>query len=200
MEPFDTGAPQRPERPEVVDRMIPMAIMTAIMWVQEIVDSTIGWQLDRFGIRPRRIDGLDGIVLSPFLHGDFRHLISNTVPFVLLGGAIALGGIRRFVGVTLIVGLVSGVGTWLTGPTNSLHIGASGLVFGFLTYLITRGFFAKNLLYIVGGIITFLVYGSVLWGVLPSPGVSWQGHLFGALGGVASAWLFHADHDDQDEF
>lgn len=176
--------------------MIPMAVMTAIMWIQEIVDSTIGWQLDRFGIRPRRIDGLDGIVLSPFLHGDFRHLISNTVPFVLLGAAIALGGVRRFLGVTVVVGLIAGVGTWLTGPTNSLHIGASGLVFGFLTYLIVRGFFAKNLVYIAGGIITFLIYGSVLWGVLPSPGISWQGHLFGAVGGVAAAWMFHAERDE----
>lgn len=199
MESFDPGGTvARPARPEIVTRMIPMAVMTAIMWVQEIVDTAIGWQLDRFGIRPRRIDGLDGIVLAPFLHGDFRHLISNTIPFVLLGGAIALGGVRRFVGVTLVIGLIAGAGTWLTGPSNSLHIGASGLVFGFVTYLITRGFFGKNLLYIAGGIVTFFVYGSVLWGVLPTPGVSWQGHLFGAVGGVAAAWLFHADREDLD--
>lgn len=196
MEPFDPSSPARPtSRPDVVTRLIPMGIMTGVMWAQEIVDTAIGWQLDRFGIRPRQIDGLDGIVLSPFLHVSFRHLISNTVPFVLLGGAIALGGIRRFLGVTLVVGLIAGLGTWLTGPSNSIHIGASGVVFGFLTYLMARGFFARSVLYLLGGIVTFLVYGSVLWGVLPSPGISWQGHLFGALGGVAAAWLFHAERD-----
>lgn len=196
MQPFDAPTPARRDRPDVVDRMIPLGVMTAVMWVQEIVDAAIGWRLDRFGIRPRQIDGLDGIVLSPFLHGGFQHLISNTVPFLLLGAAIALGGVRRFLGVVLIVGVIAGVGTWLTGPTNSIHIGASGLVFGFLTYLMARGVFARSLLYLLGGVVVFLIYGSVLWGVLPSPGISWQGHLFGALGGVAAAWLFHADRDN----
>lgn len=196
MQPFDAPTPARRDRPDVVDRMIPLGVMTAVMWVQEIVDAGIGWRLDRFGIRPRQIDGLDGIVLSPFLHGGFQHLISNTVPFLLLGAAIALGGVRRFLGVVLIVGVIAGVGTWLTGPTNSIHIGASGLVFGFLTYLMARGVFARSLLYLLGGVVVFLIYGSVLWGVLPSPGISWQGHLFGALGGVAAAWLFHADRDN----
>src|SRR5690606_31027314 len=131
------------------DRLIPMLAMTAVMWVSEIVDLVSGWNLDRFGIKPRALDGLDGIVFSPFLHGSFRHLISNTFPFVLLGGAIALSGMKRFVGVTLIVGVVAGVGTWLSGRSNSIHIGASGLVFGFVTYLVTRGFFARNIIYIV---------------------------------------------------
>lgn len=168
--------------------------MLAVMWVLEIAD-TVAFDLDQHGIRPRRLDGVDGIAWAPFLHGGFAHLIANTVPFALLGGAIALGALKRFVLVTLIVAVVGGVGTWLTGPANSVHIGASGLVFGYLTYLLTRGLFARNVLYILGGIVVFMVYGGVLWGVLPSPGISWQGHLFGAIGGVVAAYVLHADRD-----
>jgi len=173
--------------------------MLAVMWVTEIVDVPLDGRLDRFGIRPRRVDGLDGVVLAPFLHGGFGHLIANTFPFLFLGGIIAGGTMARFVRVTLIVGLIGGFGTWLTGPSRSIHIGASGLLFGYLTYLISRGFFARKLTYIAGGILVFLLYGGILWGLLPSPGVSWQGHLFGAAGGVAAAWFLHGQPDERDE-
>lgn len=169
--------------------------MLAVMWVLETIDAVIGHRLDQHGIGPRRLDGLDGIVWAPFLHGGFPHLIANTVPFALLGGLIALGAIRRFAIVTLVVAAISGAGTWLTGPANTIHIGASGLVFGYLTYLLARGFFARSIVYLLGGVVVFMVYGGVLWGVLPSPGISWQGHLFGAIGGIAAAYLLHADRD-----
>ncbi|MEJ7584712.1 MAG: rhomboid family intramembrane serine protease [Acidimicrobiales bacterium] len=148
-------------------------------------------RLDRFGIRPRRFDGLDGIVFSPFLHDGLGHLIANSVPFLLLGAVIALGSARRFLLVTAIIAVVAGVGTWLTGPDNSVHIGASGLVFGYVTYLVSRGVFARNLAYLAGGVVVLMVYGGVLWGLLPRPGISWQGHLFGALGGVLAARAVH---------
>ncbi len=173
---------------------LPVLIMTAIMWTEEVVDVPLDGRLDRFGIRPRQLDGLDGVVFSPFLHAGFGHLIANTVPFLLLGGAIALGNTKRFVHVTLIVGLIAGLGTWLIGPSNSVHIGASGLVFGYLTYLVSRGVFARKLTYLLGGVAVLAVYGGVLWGLLPSPGISWQGHLFGALGGVAAASFLHGQH------
>ena len=170
-----------------------MGVMLAVMWVLEIVDTVAGGRLDQHGIRPRRVDGLDGIAWAPFLHGGFGHLIANSLPFAVLGGAIALGAVKRFVLVTLIVAVIGGAGTWLTGQDHSVHIGASGLVFGYLTYLLTRGFFARNVLYILGGIVVFMVYGGVLWGLLPSPGISWQGHLFGAIGGVVAAGILSAD-------
>ena len=112
---------------------------------------------------------------------------------------ICLSGAKRFVQVTVIVGLVSGVGVWLTGASNSLVIGASGLVFGYLTYLVTRGVFARNLLYLAVGAAVLAVYGGVIWGVLPKPGVSWQGHLFGAIGGVVAAAVLHGTDEDQAE-
>jgi membrane associated rhomboid family serine protease len=186
----------RPRAAELLTPILPVLAMLAVMWVTEIVDVPLDGRLDRFGIRPRRVDGLDGVVLAPFLHGGFGHLIANTFPFLFLGGVIAGGSMARFVRVTLIVGLIGGLGTWLTGPSRSIHIGASGLLFGYLTYLISRGFFARKLTYIAGGIVVFLVYGGILWGLLPSPGVSWQGHLFGAAGGVAAAWFLHGQRDE----
>jgi membrane associated rhomboid family serine protease len=161
-----------------------------------VVDVPLDGRLDRFGIRPRQLDGLDGVVLAPFLHLGFGHLIANTVPFLVLGGVICLSGAKRFVQVTVIVGLISGVGVWLTGASHSLVIGASGLVFGYLTYLVVRGIFARNVLYLVGGVLVLAVYGGVLWGLLPSPGISWQGHLFGAIGGIVAAAVLHGSTDD----
>ena len=190
---------ERPRAAELFNPILPVVALLAVMWAEEVVDTAMDGRLDRFGIRPRQLDGLDGIVLSPFLHGGFGHLIANTFPFLLMGGAICFGSVRRFVTVTLIVGAIGGVGTWLTGPAHSVHIGASGLVFGYLTYLMSRGVFARKITYLLGGVVTFLVYGGVLWGLLPRPGISWQGHLFGAIGGVAAAWILHAQGREDDD-
>ena len=178
---------------------LPVAAMVVVMWVTEILDVPLDGELDGYGIRPRRVDGLDGVLFAPFLHVGFRHLIANTVPFLVLGGAIALGSAKRFAQVTILVGVISGLGTWLTGATNSIHLGASGLVFGYLTYLMTRGLFERRLAYILGGLVVLVLYGGVLWGVLPTPGISWQGHLFGAIGGVSAASSIHGTPEPKKE-
>jgi membrane associated rhomboid family serine protease len=122
------------------------------------------------------------------LHAGFGHLVANTVPFVVMGFAIALKGAFRVLGVTAIVVLVSGLGTWLFGPASSLHIGASGVVFGYATYLLTHGFFERDLLGIAIGLLVGAIWGTaLLGGLLPQPGISWQGHLFGAIGGILAA-------------
>jgi membrane associated rhomboid family serine protease len=165
--------------------------MVAVMWVVEIVDAVAG-DLDSAGIRPRDADGLVGIVLAPFLHGGFGHLIGNTIPFLVLGAGIALGGLARVLAVTAVVALVGGLGTWLTGPENSVHIGASGLVFGFATYLVVRGVYTRRALHFAGALAVLAVYGTtLLFGLVPTPGVSWQGHFFGGVGGVVAARLLH---------
>lgn len=191
-------AVERPEASELFVPLLPVLAMLALMWGAEVVDTALGGDLDRFGIRPRQLDGLEGIVLAPLLHSGFGHLIANSLPFLLMGVAICLSGARRFVHVTFIVGLIAGVGTWLAGSTGSLHIGASGLVFGYLTYLVSRGMFDHRIGYLVGGLITLFVYGGVLWGLVPRPGVSWQGHLFGALGGVVAAGALHAPRPEEE--
>jgi membrane associated rhomboid family serine protease len=162
--------------------------MAALLWVAEIVDMFVGHRLDRYGIAPRDTDGLVGIFAAPLLHAGFGHLIANTVPFVVMGFAIALKGAFRVLAVTAIVMFVSGLGTWLFAPATSVHIGASGVVFGYATYLLAHGFFDRDLLGIAIGLVVGAIWGSALLGsLLPQPGISWQGHLFGAIGGVLAA-------------
>lgn len=164
-----------------------VAVAVALMWIVEGIDLFVG-DLDSAGIRPRELDGLPGIALAPFLHGGFAHLIANTVPFAVLGGVIALGGLVRVAAVSAIVAVVGGLGTWLTAPAGTVHIGASGLVFGFATYLIARGIFSRRLLHFGVGLLILGTYGTtLLFGLVPVPGVSWQGHLFGAVGGIVAA-------------
>lgn len=165
-----------------------VAAMALLMWVGEVVDSLADHRLDGYGIEPRDPDGLTGVVAAPFLHAGFGHLVANTVPFVLMGFAIALGGAKRVLAVTVVVALVSGLGTWLVAPAGTLHVGASGVVFGYATYLLSRGFFDRDVLELGVGLLVGAVWGTALiGGLLPQEGISWQGHLFGALGGVAAA-------------
>jgi membrane associated rhomboid family serine protease len=161
--------------------------MVAVMWVVEVLD-VAGLNLDSNGIHPRDPDTLPDIAFAPFLHAGWGHLVGNTVPFLILGGAIALSGLARTAAVTAIVAVVGGLGTWLIGPANTNHIGASGLVFGFAAYLIARGAFSRNPIHLVAGVGVLAVYGAtLLFSLVPHPGVSWQGHLFGAVGGVVAA-------------
>lgn len=179
--------------PEWMRPVVVVGLLVAVMWVVEIIDLIPGTDIDRWGIEPRELDGLVGIVTMPFLHGGFGHLISNTIPFLIMGSLIAAAGIGRYFVVTAVITVVAGVGTWLIGPDHTIHIGASALVFGYLTYLLARGFFDRKPSYILLGLLVLFLYGGVLWGVLPRPGVSWQGHVFGALGGVLAARAVHAE-------
>ncbi|MEO6989139.1 MAG: rhomboid family intramembrane serine protease [Aquihabitans sp.] len=184
---------------DIPDWMRPFAtvvFVVAVMWVLEVIDLLPGLNLDQWGIRPRSLRGLIGIGTAPFLHNGFPHLISNTIPLLILGFLIAASGLQRFVQVMVVVMVVGGVGTWLTGASGSTHIGASGLVFGFLSYLLARAIFEKKILYLLGGMVVLFLYGSVLWGLIPKPGISWQGHIFGAVGGVVAAWMLHKPGDD----
>lgn len=162
----------------------------ALLYLIEVVDTLASGRLERNGVQPRELGGLDGIVFAPLLHGGWGHLIGNTVPLLVLGFLIALSGVRTWLQVTAIVWIVGGAGVWLFGGHHTNHIGASGIVFGWLAYLIARGVFNRSLGQIALGMVVFMVYGGVLWGVLPGrPGVSWEGHLFGMLAGALAAWL-----------
>ncbi len=168
-----------------------VAAMVTLMWLTEIVDQIGFGDLDNYGIHPRDAGGLPEIISAPFLHVGFGHLISNTVPFVVMGAAIALGGLVRVALVTLVVTLVSGFGTWLVASSNSVHLGASGVVFGYATYLIARGLFSRRLTELGVGALVVGIWGfGLLQGLLPQERISWQAHLFGAIGGVIAAVLF----------
>jgi membrane associated rhomboid family serine protease len=175
--------------PRIAGLML-IGAMAAVMWIVEIVDALGADSLDSYGIRPRAVDGLDGIVFSPFLHGSWSHLIGNTIPFLMLGGLIALSGLARVAAVTAIVAGFGGLGVWLTASENSIHIGASGIVFGYAGYLVARGIFTRSLLHLAVGALVAAVWGTTLLsGLVPHDGISWQGHLFGAIGGVLAARL-----------
>ncbi len=178
--------------PEWMRPVVVVGALAALMWLVEVIDLVPGVDLDRWGLEPREVDGLVGIVTMPFLHGGFGHLISNTIPFVIMGALIAAGGLARYFTVTAIIAVVAGVGTWLVGPDGTVHIGASALVFGYLTYLLARGIFDRKPVHLLLGLVVLFLYGGVLWGLLPRPGVSWQGHVFGAIGGVLAARVIHA--------
>ena len=155
----------------------------------ELVDVLVPAELDQNGILPRDVDGLDGILWAPLLHAGWAHLIANSLPFVILGWLVMSGGLRNFIGVTAIVWLVGGLGTWLFGASGA-HVGASGVVFGWMVFLLVRGFFQRSFGQILVAVVLFFYWGGMLWGVLPGqPGISWEGHLFGAFGGLVAAWL-----------
>jgi membrane associated rhomboid family serine protease len=168
----------------------------ALLYVIEAIDQVSGSRLEQDGIRPLEADGLWGILWAPLLHANWAHLVANTIPALVLGFLVSLAGMSRFVYATVIVWILGGVGTWLIGNlgapngVETNHIGASGLIFGWLTFLIVFGFFTRHAWQIVVGILVFVVYGGVLWGALPGTfGVSWQGHLCGGIAGVIAAYL-----------
>ncbi|HSH03942.1 MAG TPA: rhomboid family intramembrane serine protease [Anaerolineae bacterium] len=161
------------------------------MWVLEIIDFILfTFSLDRFGIAPRSLIGLRGIFLAPFLHIGFSHLISNTIPFLALGWLVMLRSLSDFVNVSIITAIISGLGVWLFASPQTVHLGASGLIFGYLGYLLLRGYFERSLVAIALALITTFFYGGILRGILPqSAGISWQAHLFGFIGGSIAAYL-----------
>ena len=173
--------------------LVPVLIMLAVMWLLEIVDAVLPGDLDGYGIESREVDGLTGVVASPFLHADFAHLMANTVPFLILGSIVALRYPEKFWRIAITITVLGGLGVWLLGPSNTITIGASGVVFGFLTYLITAGILTRHWLDVVIALGVLFVYGGILVGALPfgvEAGVSWQAHLMGALAGVVAALLF----------
>jgi membrane associated rhomboid family serine protease len=168
-----------------------LGVMVATMWAVTIANTFIfNHQLTTFGILPHSFVGLRGILFAPLLHANFAHLISNTVPFIILGWLVMLWETSDLLVVTAISMLVGGSGTWLFGGANTVHVGASGVIFGYLGYLLFRGYFERQLVSIIMSLFVFGVYGSVLLGLFPGmPGVSWQGHLFGFIGGAIAAKL-----------
>jgi membrane associated rhomboid family serine protease len=168
-----------------------MAAFIALLWAIEFVDAMLENRLDSWGISPREVSELPDIVTAPFLHGSFDHLMANTVPLFILGFLAALRGLGRFLAVSVLIILVSGLAVWLTSPAGSVTVGASGLIFGYFSFVVLRGFIDRHALDILIGIVIAILYGGLLWGVLPiQAGVSWQGHLFGLIGGILAAFLF----------
>ncbi|MBN1251449.1 MAG: rhomboid family intramembrane serine protease [Bacteroidales bacterium] len=164
--------------------------IVALLWMILILNSLIPIDFNQFGILPRNINGIKGILFSPFLHMNMAHLISNTIPlFVLLTGLFFF---YRKVAVRVLVlsVIIGGSLVWIFGRT-AFHIGASGVIFSLIGFLIASGIFRKNIKALLLAIIIFFMYGGVIWGILPTqPYISWEGHLFGFITGILLAYIF----------
>lgn len=170
----------------------PLLLVVAIAWLIEVIDRLfLSGALNNFGIIPRQLIGLRGIIFAPWLHGNFAHLLANTVPFILLGFLVMLRHPRYMAAITLTIIVISGLGTWLIAPANTVHIGASGVIFGYFAYLVVNAWYERSLPAVLVGVVVLLIYGGLLAGVVPtSNGVSWQSHIFGLIGGAVAAALF----------
>ncbi|NJP08201.1 MAG: rhomboid family intramembrane serine protease [Leptolyngbyaceae cyanobacterium RU_5_1] len=194
------GKPERTMSQELKTHFAALGGFVILAWGLELFDLFIlkrGFYLrgglDQYGIIPRNLIGLRGILFAPFLHSGLGHLIGNTLPFITLGWIIMLRETSDFFVVSIISALVSGLGTWLFGAPG-VHIGASGVIFGYLGYLLLRGYFERSAIAIAVSLFVGVLYGSLIGGLLPfQNGISWEGHLFGFLGGIVSARLLTSD-------
>jgi membrane associated rhomboid family serine protease len=172
----------------VLSAAFSMALLVGLLWLLEAVDQASGNALDSYGIEPRSGEGVFEVFTAPFLHVGWAHLAANTVPFFVLGVIVLLDGWRRWLTVTLWIVVCSGAMVWLIAPAGSVTLGASGVIFGWLTYLLVRGLYTRAPGQIALGVVLLLFYGGLLLGLLPTDtGVSWQAHLGGAIGGVRAA-------------
>jgi membrane associated rhomboid family serine protease len=164
--------------------------IVAIMWGVFILNSFIYLDFNQYGIRPREISGLKGILFCPFLHGNLAHIISNTLPMLILTTVLFWFYKRVAVRVLVFSALIGGGLVWIFAR-SAVHIGASGVVFALVGFLIASGLFRRNIKALLIAIIVFFLYGGVVWGVLPTnPSISWEGHLFGFLSGIGLAYVY----------
>lgn len=193
-----TDRPTTPRSPSAIEQAVFLiGALIAVLWLVEIADSfVLDDRLQRNGIRPRTIGGLDGVVWAPFLHGGFGHLIANTVPLVVLSAAMMLHGLRTWVVSTVGIVVLGGAATWLLAR-DAIHIGASGVIFGYVGFLFGLAYFQRSLRSIAIAVVVGLVYGGgLLVGFLPRPGISWEGHVFGFAAGIAMAALLGRKRED----
>lgn len=198
------STPNAPSTSRALGRFFSPVVLLAVMWLIQILDAILPGSFSGFGLRSWDLEGLGGIVLGPLLHANWAHLIANSVPFLVLGCLVAVEGTRRFWAVTATAAIIGGLGTWLVNAPGTLTVGASGLVFGYFGYVVlrvfVRGRVAHRILYAVIALIVISVYGgSMFAGVFgAAEGVSWQGHLFGAIGGGIAAFIGRSRRPDRE--
>lgn len=169
--------------------LVTTLVFLAVLWAVQIINWASGNRLVSFGIHPLDFSRFWGIVPAPFIHVNFSHLIANTPAVAVLLFLVALSGQKAVWASTIVTTIVAGVGVFFFGGENTVHVGASILIYGWAVFLAVRGFFTRSIPEILLGIVVLVVYAGLFWGILPNqPGVSWQGHLFGGVGGAMTAW------------
>jgi membrane associated rhomboid family serine protease len=174
--------------------LIVMGVFLALIWLLQVLNWADSYRLDyQYGILPHNAGRLGEIFTAPFLHFSWQHIEGNSVPLFVLGVLAAYRSIARFLLVSLVVAVTSGMAVWLFQSSNELTVGASGLIFGYFGYVLLRGFFDRNPVDIGLGLVAGVLYWTILQVAIPgTPGVSWIGHLGGLVGGVLAAWLLRS--------
>lgn len=197
--PIDSLGPRKPSRLVVDDRVrsltstlktqaVVLGGTLALFWAVFVANSLLGGSLLSLGVIPRTTIGLRGILFAPFLHGSLSHIVANSIPFLVLGWMVMLRDERHFIPVTLAGMVGSGLMAWLLGAPGSVHIGASGVIFGYLGFLMLTGWYTRSFASILLSVVVTLAWGSLVLGMMPGvPGISWQAHIGGFLGGVFAA-------------
>jgi membrane associated rhomboid family serine protease len=185
----------------LLDRFLPVEVAAgvagllfgvALLIAVALIDSVLGGRLRAFGIRPRRLIGLVGVAAAPLLHGSLGHLALNVPPLLLLGAGVSISGPETTMNTTAIAWVVSGLGAWLFGGKRTVHIGASGVVFGYLGFIFGRALFDQSGTALLVAVGAGVLYSGAIWGLMPlQRGRSWQGHLFGLAGGLLAAWMLY---------
>jgi membrane associated rhomboid family serine protease len=170
--------------------LYPWLLFLAVLWVINILNWMIGSRLNKtFGLYSRRLDGLLGIIFSPFLHQNFNHLFFNSIPLFILGLVILSRGLNLFISVSILTILVGGFGVWLFGR-RAIHIGASGVVTGYFGFILTTACLYPNFTTLLLAMIVVYYFGSIFLGIFPQEDkVSWESHFFGFLSGILSAYI-----------
>jgi membrane associated rhomboid family serine protease len=179
---------------KVRDALVVMVAFLALIWILQVFNWADGYRLDaEYGILPHHVSRIPDIFAAPFLHFSWQHIEGNSVPLFVLGFLAAYRGVVKFLLLTFIVAVVSGLGVWLFQSGNELTVGASGLIFGYFGYVLLRGIFDRNPLDVGVGVLAGLLYWTILSVAIPgTPGISWIGHLSGLVGGVLAAWVLRA--------
>ena len=167
-----------------------LLLLVIVIWLIEGVNWMTGHRLNVMGIRPRTFTGLAGVLFAPLLHGSFAHVAANSIPLLVLGTLVCFSDFDNLIIVTVLSWIFGGLGTWFLGGSNSRHLGSSGLVFGYLGFLLTFAWLQQSPLAIALAAVALIAYGGILWGLTPfKPGRSWQAHVTGLISGIAAAWL-----------
>ncbi|HEY0539855.1 MAG TPA: rhomboid family intramembrane serine protease [Actinoallomurus sp.] len=175
----------------LVGALVATFVLLGACWAVEVANyADEGALSDHYGIQAHNTDALWHIFTAPFLHAGLDHIMANSVPLAIFGFLAALRGVSRFLAVSLIIMVASGLGVWFLSAPGTVTVGASGLIFGYFGYLLARGFVEHRVFDIVVAVLIAVAYGTMILGALPGqPGISWQAHLFGLIGGILAAWF-----------
>ncbi len=177
--------------PETKRKVVFVLGLSLLLFLIEVVNTFIGHSLMVLGVVPRDPYGIIGIFTSHFIHGNMDHFVSNIGPFAVLSGFIIWRGVSHYIKISLFIMIMTGSMVWLLGPSMTTIVGASGVVFGYLGYLIGRALFERNQNDVIIAVVVMFIYGGMVFGVFPgTPGVSWEAHLFGLISGIGTAWIW----------